>query len=347
MKGTRHRVARACALGATFVGVTTSAGGSWAEAPQQAETPEKPVEWLRWTPPPECPGQDFVLERVQSWFGGRMPATRDLDARGEVNCAGTHWEVTVALRVDDTKGERRVRVATCADAAEFLAVTIVLAVDPSRAPDLPTVVAEAEVPPEEEPPVPPVERKQAPVPPGQANTALPERAPEPQRSWFLGVAAEGAAGPLPSFQVGPLIEAGLERGPAVLGVGVHFLPSVAQLPSGAVAEISYGLAAGRLNACVLAPLGPFDLGPCADLDVGALWTNQGPPGDVAQLVPWVDLQIGAMARLFGPQASLVLGSRLSVPLTQPRFVVSSGALAHQPTVGVVLDLGVQFFFGKR
>jgi len=313
-----------------------------------ASEPEKAATWLSWQPPPECPRADFVLERVRSWLGGALPESTDLQAAGEVRWTGEDWEVSVVLLMDGARGERHVRVATCGDAAEFLAVAIVLAVDPSRVSELPAL-DEMPAPEGDERPAPPPDEatevaEAAPPPPVETKEEPRRRSKQP---WFLGVGVEGALGALPSFQLGPLIEGGIERGPLVIGLGARLLPPVSQSPAGAVADISYALAAGRLEACYLADLGLLDLGPCANLDVGAIWTHQGAPGDTSQVVPWVELQLGPKARLFGPKASLVLGARLSVPLTQPTFVVSTGAPVHQPTVGMVADIGAEFFFGRE
>lgn len=290
-----------------------------------------------------------MLERVRGWLGGRLPEQTDLRASGQVHWTGEQWEISVALRLGEATGERRVRVATCADAAEFLAVAIVLAVDPSRGAELPTVeeatVSTPEVPVDAQVEQPASTSPSEPAEPGPSADTAPRR--PGGRSWFLAAGIEGVAGPLPSFQVGPLIEAGPQRGRLSLSIGAHLLPTVTQLPAEAVAPISYGLAAGRLGVCYLPRLGPLELGPCGQLDVGALWTNQPPPGDISELTPWVEVQLGAMARFFGPVASLALGGRLSIPLTQPRFVVSSGELAHQPTLGAVVDARVQFFFGRK
>jgi hypothetical protein len=353
-RSARRRLALLAPLGALLAAGTPAYGGS-VPSPVLGMPPEEETTatWLSWRPPPECPRADFVLERVRGWLGGTLPDPAGLRASGEVNWTGEQWEITVVLLMQGTRGERRVRVATCADAAEFLAVAIVLAVDPSRGAGLPAL-GETPVSTTEVPLDPALEEttseeaalsSETPTSRPVSKPAAPRRG---ERTWFLGARAEGVLGALPSFQVGPVVEGGLQRGALTMGLGAHFLPPVSTLPAGAVAAISYALAAGRLGACYLPRLGPLALGPCANVDVGALWTNQDQdPDNIATLVPWVDVQLGGAARFFGPVASLVLGARLSIPLTQPRFVVSSDTLVHQPTVGVVFDAGLQFFFGRR
>lgn len=358
-RSARRRLALLAPLGALLTagapaqGETARAGSAAALGMLPEE--ETAAAWLSWRPPPECPHADFVLERVRGWLGGALPDQAGLQASGEVSWTGEQWEITVVLLMQGTRGERRVRVATCADAAEFLAVAIVLAVDPSRGAELPAL-GETPMSATEVPADPALEELTSEELALASETATSQSAPKAakaarkggERSWYLGAGAEGALGPLPSFQLGPMVEGGLQRGALTIGLGAHFLPPVSTLPAGAVAAISYALAAGRLGACYLPRLGPLALGPCANVDVGALWTNQDQdPDNVAALVPWVDVQLGGAARFFGPVASLVLGARLAIPLTQPRFVVSSGAAVHQPTVGAAFDLGLQFFFGRR
>jgi len=323
-----------------------------AEEPPSEASEAAAAPWLSWSPPPECPRADFVLDRVRTWLNGQLPPAGELEARGEVQWTGTEWEVLVAIRVGVAVGERRVRVATCGDAAEFLAVTIVLAIEPERGPELtravdppaaasvaPALEIEAAAAAVQEVRVDPVER--------EASSGPPPEPPARPVSWLLGASVEGALGALPNFQVGPAVELGLQYGPLVVTAGARLLPPVTQTPPGAVGDISYSLAAGRVGACLLGDFGFTSFGPCAAVDVGALWTQQAAPGDISQTVPWVDLQAGAGARFFGPRVSLALGARLSVPVTQPLFVVSSGETVHQPTPGVVLDLGLQVFFGPR
>jgi hypothetical protein len=354
MTRARQRLAgRRLVLLVPLIAAPLAAQAAEGESPPVAEgaasaQPKTSATWLSWHPPPECPGPEFVLERVRGWLGGTLPEQAGLSASGQVHWTGEQWEIAVLLQLGETTGERRVRVATCADAAEFLAVAIVLAVDPSRGAELPALeeaeTSALEVP--EDPELGQATRSSEPSRPVESDGPATSRH-QASSSWFLVAGIEGVVGALPSFQVGPLVEGGVQLGRLSLAAGAHFLPPVAQSPADAVAPISYALAAGRLGACYLPRLGPFDLGPCAQLDVGALWTNQPAPGDVSEQVPWVDVQLGAMARVFGPRVSLALGARLSIPLTQPLFVVSSGEAAHQPGIGMVLDARMQFFFGRR
>jgi len=361
MMGVRQRVAGRWLAFLTTAGVTCAASVA-ARAEEAPSVPEQATSaWLSWTPPPECPGPGFVLDRVRGWHDGPLPV--GLEASGEVTWQGQEWEIHVIILVDGARGERRVRVATCGDAAEFLAVAIVLAVDPGRAAELqppsgevtsaattPSVAAVAAQEESDPGPATPASSASSATAAAPSSREAPPYSPKRrklERSWFVGVLGEGAVGPLPSFQAGPVVEGGFRRGALEVTVGASVLPPVKQTPEGAVADIEYGLATGRLGACALARAGAFELGPCAQLNVGALWTRQPEPGGVSQTVPWVELQAGALAQTSGPRWAAVLGGRLAVPLTQPEFVVSDGTLVHQPTVGVTVDLGVRFFFARR
>ncbi len=86
--------------------------------------------WLSWHAPPECPSASYIEERIVEWLG-RPPS---VEARLAVDAAvlwrDDHWQVTAEISQARQKGERQVLVASCTEAADFVALSVVLALDP-------------------------------------------------------------------------------------------------------------------------------------------------------------------------------------------------------------------------
>src|SRR5690606_36197462 len=89
--------------------------------------------WLSWTAPPECPSAHDIEQRVGAWLGGAPSRASDLTVETALRWTEQKWEVTVDITLAGHSGTRRILVDTCQDAADFVAVAVVLAVDPARA----------------------------------------------------------------------------------------------------------------------------------------------------------------------------------------------------------------------
>jgi hypothetical protein len=306
-------------------------------------------DWLAWEPAPECPDGAYIERRVSEWLAGGLPSKGQLAVRTNLTFDGAVWIVEVDVSLSGQSGKRRVAVADCNDAADFVAVTVVLAVDPS-------LEGSFDVPEGAEPSDPaPRAANGGETPPASKpkSEALVEE-PGPVRSRkmpprpHLSVGVEGAAGILPEPALGVGLDGGLDLGRLFLTLGGRWLLPRATSPSGSVAPIEFSLLAARLVAGY-SFFGPkLLLGPTLSLEGGAILTSQGSPAARATAVPWVGLGVGGqglfeLSRRFG----VFLQAELSVPLTQATFALSSGQAFHQAELGGRAEVGMRFFWTDR
>src|SRR5688572_574339 len=107
-----------------------------AEATDTAEgTTRFPANWLSWSPPPECPTQEYIEGRITEWLGGELPASAELEVSARLTWVDSgRWEVQVLARLNGREGLRHITVQRCSEAADFVALAVVLAVNPDFAP---------------------------------------------------------------------------------------------------------------------------------------------------------------------------------------------------------------------
>lgn len=329
---------------------TTLAFAMFLSRPVGAE----PRAWLEWSPPPECPSARDIERRVAEWLGGPLPTNTNIVVRTELAWNGARWEVSVEVAFDGESGVRRVSVRDCQEAADFVAVAVALAVDPSVAekadltqPD----AAEAE----------PVHgsadddaasRATLEVHPATERAAEPEatravaHAPTPERSLVrphLSVSAEGATGVLPGPALGLGVAAGGDIGRLALSLGGRWLPPNSTTPEQALAPIDFSLLSGGVRAAYWF-LGPkARLGPSVGLDAGAIQAEQLHSDNERVTEPWVALTSGILG-LVQLTSYLSIFSELEValPLTRPTFVLNDASTVHRVGVGARAALGLRF-----
>lgn len=122
---------------ASFNGVTLLWGmGCWlgpissagAEPPEESLTEAQ----LSFDTAPECPGAEYVEEKVAEWLAKPFAPQESLFAHAKSTFDGHFWHVSVEIRYGSTHGERQIKVETCTEAADFVAVSVALAMEPSR-----------------------------------------------------------------------------------------------------------------------------------------------------------------------------------------------------------------------
>lgn len=320
--------------------------------PVQAESPP----WLDWTPPPECPTAAEVGNRVSGWLGGPMPPDTDLRVKGTLNWNGELWEVSVDIYLGGRLGTRRVAVRDCYDAAEFVAVAVVLAVDPSLAESVQIPEpAPSEAPSEavEEPELqPPEPDEPSPEPALSSPNIQPQATAAPANaavSLHVTSAAAGAMGVLPDPALGVDLALGGDIGRlSVTAAGVWFPPASTTVEQ-AVAPIDFSLLSARVSAAYLV-LGDrtsdrAGLGPLLSVAGGTFRAKQRASGATTVVEPWFSLGVGAVALVeLHPAVSLVSELELEVPLARPAFVLSDGTRVYQVGIGGYGALGLRFFF---
>lgn len=315
--------------------------------------------WLHWSPPPECPPKSHITGRIDDWLGG-APKNDNLRVEAALHWNEERWEVVVNVAFDGHTGTRAVAVTDCSEAAEFVAVAVVLAIDPALVESLQVPAGEAAVRPEEGNTERSVhtavdaEGSQEKVAPLRAETAregtrttkpdLGDTGPE-RTNWaphlrFLGIGSWGA---LPGPRLGAAAALGIEWGRWSISLGVDWFPAVTTQVKEADASVDFSLLSGRLTIAYLL-LGPtFQIGPAVSFQAGMFRAEQegGLLGRVDEL--WLSLDAGALATLdVLPFLKMTAALQLEVPLTYPHFVLTDGTHVHQVHVGGSCQLGAQF-----
>ena len=333
-------------LGATFaLGMSLSASAG-----------AQPAPWLDWSPPPECPSAADIERRVAEWLGGPFPTDADIAVRTALTWNGALWEVAVEISFGDQSGTRQVAVRDCQEAADFVAVAVALAVDPSLAAQTETQTPDAvESKPELDAsreakvePVRPVEQasgSNAAKP--SATLVRPSAAPDSALPFrpHVSVAAEGAAGVLPEPALGIDAAVGGDIGRLSLSLGARWLPPASTAPERAAAPIEFSLLGGRVDAAYLF-FGPeARVGPSVAVDAGAIQAQQLRAGGDRVVEPWVSLAAGVLGlAALGAHVSVFGEVEVEVPLTRPTFVLSDESVVHRVGVGARAALGLRFSF---
>ncbi len=335
--------------------------------------------WLEWSAPPGCPDGDDIERRVGEWVEGRWAESSDLSVTATLRTSGDQWDVRVVVTRGGHIAERLVTVSSCEAAADFVAIAIVLAVDPDLAEqlesDLLAVSSAAVARPQEEAPVTPRAGPEPADPPSQADAgpaagppavvAPPSASPLPPEEAVSSDAATGwsfrrwksnwqphatlwgeeAWQSLPRPAVGVGLGLGLDHRRWSVALGARRLLPVTVFPERAAAPIEFSLTGVRctLGYRLLAP--PVQLAPLVSLEGGAVQTHQRGATSETVGAPWwqVGLGAGLLVRL-SPRVTLTGELELSLPLTQPTFVLNDRSEVYQVGAGGRGLLGVRYLF---
>lgn len=325
-----------------------------------------PVPWLDWSPPPECPTAGDIERRVAEWLGGPFPMDTEIVVRTALGWNGERWEVAVEISFDGRSGKRQVKVRDCQEAADFVAVAVALAVDPSLAgtmdlSDAAPAVAEPEVAEAAQQPDPThdggASRSDSEAQTSTRNAAKADasvahpKAASDQRPTFrphASASAEAAVGVLPEPAVGVGVALGGDLGRLSFNLAARWFPPKSSASEQAAAPIDFSLLGGRVSAAYLF-LGPeARVGPSLAVDAGAIGAKQLRSEDDGVVEPWVSVAAGALGLLvLAEYISVCAGLELELPLTRPTFVLSDESVVHRVGVGARAALGLRFsFFGQ-
>jgi len=305
--------------------------------------------WLDWSAPPECPTVSDIEQRAVELFGGPLPRDRGLAVATELIWTGKDWEIAVELALDGHRGRRQVTVGRCTQAADFVAVAVVLAVDPASSQRLLDEHEEAEPTPA---PVKPNAESAASVsdPPTTAVEGGPPSAAAMNRVRIVphvSVLADGAVGVLPGVHLGGALWVGADIDRLALGVVAAWYPATSTTLEAARAPIDFGLTAGRANVAYWF-LGPrVRVGPSLSVHVGVIESGQVDSRRAAVREPWLAVGAGpqAVVLLRGPVSLLVEGE-LNVPLLMPTFVLDDGTAVHRRSLGARIAVGTRISLGS-
>lgn len=355
-KGELARCATWCFVAALVTSTAPAAASSeGSPAVDEAEAPASfPAGWLEWSAPPECPGPDRVEARIVEWLGAPPPRGIDLRVVSVSSWTRAGWEVRVVVNLGERTGERRVRLESCADVADFVALTVALAVNPDleeggggwmEAEPTGGQVSAQELSPLAEPAEP--DEPEAPEEEPTASVRAPARR---GIGVWLAAGAEVSVGALPNTHGGFAAEVGIGGPRLGVWVGGRVLPATNESFAEAAGPIEFALAAVRIGGDYDFVDGPVEFGPRALLELGAVQAGQTsgaielPRGSTF----WAALGFGVIAgltvgRWLEPRAI----AELSVPLTRPRFLLDDASLIHQPSLGFRAELALCILLASR
>jgi hypothetical protein len=303
---------------------------------------ENEPSWLTWSAPPECPTASDIGRRVTELYGGALPRNRHLAVATRLSWTGAQWFIAVDVTLDEQRGERRVTVDSCAQAADFVAVAVVLALDPtSSSRPVPAGDRASERPQHDPEPKPGPERSQ---PAARARTGDTE--PHRQRSAatkmrpHVSLVMDGALGELPGPHLGGALWLGLDVGRVGVSLVGAWYPAAATTPDRALAPIDFSLLEGRASLTYWL-LGPaVRVGPSLSFHAGVIESDQIGSGSSPVREPWLAVGIGpqCVVAVAGP-VSLFAEAELNLPILMPTFVLDDGSEVHRPGIGGRLALG--------
>jgi hypothetical protein len=238
---------------------------------------------LEWIAPGECPSRDEVFGEMQRLLGGPQPllSGERWTARAVVSHEDA-WSVSIETSSASGPHWRTLRAQTCRGLADATALILALAINPRAVAR--SVPAPAAVP--------------SPSPPSTPTTAR-VTAPTGTRpiQFSIGLPLSFSAGVLPEIDYGIGGALGVRVDSIVLELAVQdwLRPVVATIPASSAGG-TFRLLSGTLYACNAFRTGPFETGPCAELDVGRIEaTGFGVTSATTGSALWLAAGIGALA----------------------------------------------------
>lgn len=336
---------------------------------------------LTWDAPVDCPSQEAVLHGVERIVGRPLDevAVPWTAARGAVMRQHEGWLLQViVVNADDTKNERLLAAASCAEAAEAASVVLATSLGATQ-PTTPPADASAQDPSATPPPATNVgAASQAPIPPHAPPSALPPPSagppapgPAPAPARVATVASPADALPIVEQPQPPDAEAarwstgtlgarlGLDTsllgGPAaVVGLvgGVEFAPATVRAFASATNSVDQAapateggarlaLYAGGLQGCLPVAGTTLRLEGCVGGQVGALRASgYGIAGTHVDSVFWSAGQgSGVLRWRRGGTGSLWLEAELVVPFRRLYVELADTELHRTPRASAQLWLG--------
>ncbi len=315
--------------------------------------------WLKWQAPPECPSGEHIAKTLEGWLG-RPFGTDEAQVTAAVSGSATGWNVNVIVVQRDLRGERTMTTRTCIEAADFVALSVALAVDPGLEAALPAPATTDEaVPPKESQSASAAEahpnheldgQSSEPSPTKQAAVLSPEKA-EPERSastkvtWHVQAGATLDAFTLPSAQVGGIAELGVTIDRVSISGGAAWLPPVTEPVPNAQSDVAFSRLAGQLRVGYLSTLGAFELLPYVEGQAGQLFAEAVDESYLSREL-WLALGAGGQSSWpAGNQLQLYGAAEALFPLNRSTFELSGGTEVHAvPPVTLQADLGLRINF---
>jgi hypothetical protein len=289
----------------------TLASPTLAQVPAPSATPDLSLEWIA---PAECPTSADVLSEMLRLFGGREPPRSG--ERRAVRAVVSHdgpWSVSIETSTESGLYRRTLNAQTCRGLADATALILALSVDPE---------------------------------------AVKAAAPDSGGSlrYSVAIPVSVAAGILPAVDPGIGVALGARLGVVLVDLSVHdWLPVVAKVP-GTNAGGTFGLVSGTLYACTAFRMAPFEIGPCAQFDVGSIEaTGSGVTTTSTGRALWLAAGAGALGVLLlgaGSHWAIPVHFDLLVPLERRDFVIQhvSGVVFDPPPAAGRATIALEYRF---
>jgi len=296
-----------------------------------------------WRAPEGCPAASTVEGEIDNLLGGPAAdrARDSLRVQATVE-RGAQWLVTLETASKSASGHRTLEAATCQGLANATALIVALMIDPDA-----VAARSAQVPVAAPPMAPPAPPAVIPAPSPKEPSATTVRT----LSVLAGAAVAGNAGVLPSPDAGASVSVGVVRPrwrlEARAAYGPRRVPSdPLSDPPGAYGRFSF--LAGTLAGCWTFTRPSFEVGPCANLELGAVQGQGiGATQTASKISPWFGLGAGVFTAIkvnawlyFPVHADVVL------PLWRPHFVFQNvpTPIFQSWPVGLRLTAGVELRF---
>ncbi len=321
---------------------------------------EEPA-WLAWKAPPECPTAERIAETLEQWL--KRPLERDeAQVTAAVHASEAGWDVTVLVVQGELEGERSVRTRTCSEAADFVALSVALSIDPGLVGSLPEPAPTAE-------PLsaaPSEDAGKAASDEGDGTSALVAERPQSEAATVQDPAREAPVAKreqdaesglrahaqvsggfdllaLPSPRLGVGGQLGLRMSRLTVSGGARWLPPRTEPVPAAVSDVEFSLLTGRARLGVSFPFGDVEAEPFVEAELGRILAESP---RYSSSTRWIALGAGAQVTWL---ATSVLEPYAAIgvlfPLERPSFVLSGGTEVHEtPTVTAVADAGIRINF---
>lgn len=337
--------------------------------------------FLTWRAPESCPQRAQVVEQIEGLLEQDLPSEMPLTAQATIWPVGG-FRLELILRNEEEVGTRELDFATCEDAANFVALSIALALgsghigsggaEPpegaggsealgpvdqdaisSDSSGSPAVSAQSAPPPADSPPEPavtPFQNSEVSNDPGaSAYDRGSSQRLAARTAWFADGALAFTSGLLPKVGVGAVLGGGIEFGLWSVRGESSFFPLNSMLPSGAQNRVDFGALTSHVSACRLVSTELFALRLCAGTELALIFAEERMDDDDRAPYSGTGASLGFVGGLEGlfrlrARLSGQIQAKVVYPMVADRFSLSDHSRVFEPQPGFRGTFGLRYFF---